>query len=139
MSGYGNLPARRRLLVRGACALTMDPALGEVADCDVLVVDGAISAVGRGLVDASAEEIDGRGTIARRHPLRVVDVADPTRPTEIAWYIPDQPPGRPAIQLNDVLVGLDGLIYVTDRLAGGLYILELEAGAQAARPTSAAG
>jgi cytosine/adenosine deaminase-related metal-dependent hydrolase len=64
MSGYGNLPARRRLLVRGAHALTMDPALGEIVDCDVLVVDGAISAVGRGLVDASAEEIDGRGTIA---------------------------------------------------------------------------
>ncbi len=42
----------------------MDPALGEIADCDMLVVDGAISAVVRGLVDASAEEIDGRGTIA---------------------------------------------------------------------------
>jgi len=64
LSGYGNHPARRRLLVRGAYALTMDPALCEVADCDVLVVDGPISAVGRGLVDASAEEIDGRGTIA---------------------------------------------------------------------------
>jgi hypothetical protein len=71
--------------------------------------------------------------------LRVVDVADPTRPTEIAWYIPDPPPGRQATQLNDVLVGLDGLIYVTDRFAGGLYILELEAGAEAARPGSAAG
>jgi len=71
--------------------------------------------------------------------LRVVDVADPTQPTEIAWFIPDPPPGRPAIQLNDVLVGPDGLVYVTDRLAGGLYILELEAGAEAARPGSAAG
>ena len=66
--------------------------------------------------------------------LRVVDVSDAADPTEIAWYIPDAPAGRPAIQLNDVLVGPDGLIYVTDRFAGGLYILELEAGAQAARP-----
>jgi hypothetical protein len=66
--------------------------------------------------------------------LRVYDVSDETRPVEIAWYIPDAPPGQPAIQLNDVLVGADGLIYTTDRIGGGLYILELEAGAQAARP-----
>lgn len=69
--------------------------------------------------------------------IRVLDVSDPAAPTEIAWYIPDAPPGRPAIQLNDLLVGPDGLIYVTDRFAGGLFILELEAGAQAARPRSA--
>jgi hypothetical protein len=66
--------------------------------------------------------------------IRVLDVADPRHPTEIAWYVPDAPPGQACIQLNDVLVGPDGLVYVTDRYAGGLYILELEAGAQAARP-----
>ena len=47
-------------------------------------------------------------------------------------------PSTGAIQLNDVLVGPDGLIYVTDRFAGGLYILELEAGAEAARPVPSA-
>jgi hypothetical protein len=66
--------------------------------------------------------------------IRVLDVADPTNPTEIAWYVPDPPPGRETIQLNDVLVGSNGLVYVTDRYSGGLYILELEAGAEAARP-----
>jgi hypothetical protein len=66
--------------------------------------------------------------------LRIYDVSDATRPTEIAWYIPDAPPGQPAIQINDVLVSADGLIYATDRVAGGLYILELGAGAAAARP-----
>ena len=66
--------------------------------------------------------------------LRVFDVTDAARPVEIAWYVPDAPPGQPAIQLNDVLVDADGLVYVTDRNAGGLYVLELTAGAQAARP-----
>jgi hypothetical protein len=66
--------------------------------------------------------------------LRVYDVSDATRPVEIAWYIPDPPPGQAAIQFNDVFVGADGIVYVTDRVGGGLYILELEAGASAARP-----
>jgi hypothetical protein len=68
--------------------------------------------------------------------LRVFDVSDPNSPTEIAFYVPDPPPGQPATQLNDILVAPDGLIYVTDRLNGGLHILELTAGAAAARPTS---
>jgi hypothetical protein len=68
--------------------------------------------------------------------LRVYDVSAADGPVEIAWYVPDPPAGRPTIQINDVLVGADGLIYCTDRDAGGLYILELEAGAAAARPSS---
>lgn len=56
--------------------------------------------------------------------LRVVDISDPARPYETAYFVPEAPPGRPAIQLNDVLVGPDGLIYATDRFTGGLYILE---------------
>lgn len=66
--------------------------------------------------------------------LRVYDVSDPTRPTEIAAWVPDPPPGRATPQLNDVLVGPDGLIYVTDRFAGGLYILELTSEVAATRP-----
>lgn len=70
--------------------------------------------------------------------LRVYDVTNPRDPCEIAYYVPDPPPGQQAAQLNDILVGPDGLIYVTDRLAGGLHILELTAGARAARPNRAA-
>jgi hypothetical protein len=55
--------------------------------------------------------------------LRVYDTTDPLHPAEIAWYVPEPPAGQPVIQLNDVLVGADGLIFVTDRLRGGLYIL----------------
>lgn len=55
--------------------------------------------------------------------LRVFDTADPLAPVEIAAYVPAPPDGQAAIQLNDVLVDADGLIFVTDRLRGGLYIL----------------
>ena len=55
--------------------------------------------------------------------LRVYDTTDPLRPTEIACYVPEAPAGQQAIQLNDVLVGADGLIFVSDRLRGGLYVL----------------
>ena len=56
--------------------------------------------------------------------LRVVDISDATRPREIAYFVPEAPPGRSSIQFNDVLVAADGLVYVTDRFTGGLYILE---------------
>jgi hypothetical protein len=56
--------------------------------------------------------------------LRVVDVSDPTAPREVAYFVPPAPPNRSSIQFNDVLVGANGLIYVTDRYTGGLYILE---------------
>ena len=56
--------------------------------------------------------------------LRVFDVRDAAAPKEIAYFVPDAPPGRSSIQFNDVLVTADGLVYVTDRFTGGLYILE---------------
>jgi hypothetical protein len=58
--------------------------------------------------------------------LRVVDIADPYRPVERAFFIPDAPPGRPAAQSNDVFVDERGLIYVTDRWGGGMDILRLD-------------
>jgi hypothetical protein len=56
--------------------------------------------------------------------LRIVDISDPVRPTEIAHYVPDSPPGQEAIQLNDLVVTEDGIIFVTDRVSGGLYVFE---------------
>jgi hypothetical protein len=56
--------------------------------------------------------------------VRVLDISDARKPREIAYYVPEPPPGRPSVQLNDLLVTADGLIYATDRFAGGPYILE---------------
>ena len=58
--------------------------------------------------------------------LRVFDVDDPTNPVEIASFVPPAAPGSAAIQFNDLTVTADGLVYVTDRAGGGLYIVEPE-------------
>lgn len=59
--------------------------------------------------------------------VRVYDVADPAAPREIASWVPTAPAGFEAAQVNDVFVADDGLIYVTDRVAGGVYVLEADA------------
>ena len=56
--------------------------------------------------------------------LRVYDVSNPSTPTELAHWIPECPPGQPAAQINDVWVGEDLLVYATDRVNGGVYILQ---------------
>jgi hypothetical protein len=55
--------------------------------------------------------------------LRVYDLTDPASPTEVAYFVPDPPPGQPAPQTDDVTVDEQGLIYLTDRAGGGLTIL----------------
>ncbi len=55
--------------------------------------------------------------------LRVYDLFDPERPEEIAHWIPACPPGQRAAQINDVWVGEDRMVYVTDRVNGGVYVL----------------
>ena len=56
--------------------------------------------------------------------LRVFDIRNKFRPEEIAFFIPPAPEGQKAPMFNDLYVDTDGLIYVSDRIKGGLYILE---------------
>jgi hypothetical protein len=58
--------------------------------------------------------------------LRVYDLSDADAPVEIAHWIPACPPGQVAAQINDVFVDAEHTVYVTDRINGGLYILEPE-------------
>ena len=57
------LPARGEFVVRGGHVLTMDASLGDLADGDVHVRDGAIVAVGRNLDAPAAQVVDGRDMI----------------------------------------------------------------------------
>ena len=52
----------------------------------------------------------------------------PILPTRPRWRtgVPDPPRGQPAAQINDLFVDATGLIWVTDRVNGGLYLLEPE-------------
>ena len=50
--------------------------------------------------------------------LRIVDVADPSAPEEVGWYIPEPCGGKSCPQTNDVDVDDRGLIYVADRYVG---------------------
>jgi hypothetical protein len=55
--------------------------------------------------------------------LRVVDIAEPRAPREVACYVPDVPPGGKRVCSNDVFVDDRGLIYLIDR-GRGLHVLE---------------
>jgi hypothetical protein len=60
--------------------------------------------------------------------LRVYDVSTPSEIREIAHFMPPAPAKQQAIQLNDVFVNEAGIVYVSDRLTGGVYILEYVGG-----------
>jgi hypothetical protein len=56
--------------------------------------------------------------------VRVYDVTEPRAPVEIAHWVGEPVPGALASQANDLFVDEDGLIWVTDRVGGGLSVLE---------------
>lgn len=60
--------------------------------------------------------------------MRAFDITNPYQPAEIAHYVPEDPPGSRAgaVQVNDVYVDENRIVYAVDRFAGGLYILEME-------------
>ncbi len=55
--------------------------------------------------------------------LRIVDIARPHAPKEVAYYVPDVPEGARRVSSNDVYVDERGLIFLIDRTRG-LHILE---------------
>lgn len=70
--------------------------------------------------------------------VRAVDMRDPFRPVEVAYYIPSTTSktipvgGRTVIQTNNVEVDNRGLIYIVDRAGTGMHILELKGRAREA-------
>lgn len=59
--------------------------------------------------------------------VRVYDTTDPYQVQEVAYFVPGTPKLSPAgaVQLNDVFVDENRIVYTQDRFTGGLYILEL--------------
>jgi hypothetical protein len=60
--------------------------------------------------------------------LRIFDLTNPLQPKEVAAFVPPAPQGSRTgtIQINDVWVDENGIVYTVDRHAGGLYILEMD-------------
>ena len=57
--------------------------------------------------------------------IRVFDLSNPFQPQEVASFIPPIPESAPANGINDIFVDENRIMYVVDRIKGGLYILEL--------------
>ena len=56
--------------------------------------------------------------------VRIQSIADPSHPVEIGYLVPPTVPrNKSTIQINDVYVDENGLIYANDRDMGGLYIM----------------
>jgi hypothetical protein len=62
--------------------------------------------------------------------LRVFDISDPLQPTEVAYFVPDDPPVRQGpkpdklvTQFEDVLVDHRGYVFCTDKNRG-LFVIE---------------
>ncbi|MFL5981836.1 MAG: amidohydrolase family protein [Gaiellaceae bacterium] len=53
----------QRLLIRNGFVVSMDPDVGDVPNGDVLVEDGKIAEIGRGLEASGVEEVDATGMI----------------------------------------------------------------------------
>jgi len=93
---------------------------------DVSELDSPWSRIGRFGAHQYREKMDGTLVYLTWFSggLRVVDVADPFHPNEVAHFIPEPTNGNESPQSNDVDVDDRGLIYLLDR-NNGLDILEM--------------
>jgi hypothetical protein len=59
--------------------------------------------------------------------VRVFDTTNPYQVEEIAYYVPGKPAlsASGAVQINDVFVDENAIVYAIDRFGGGVYILEM--------------
>src|SRR5438034_989010 len=55
--------ARRRVLIRNGCVLTLDRAVGDFLEADLLIEDSAIAAVAPSIAADDCEVIDAAGMI----------------------------------------------------------------------------
>ena len=69
--------------------------------------------------------------------LRAFDISDAHNPVDVAHWIPASPAGQDATQINDLYVDADHTIFVSDRIGGGIYVLQPDA-ALSARMAAAA-
>ncbi len=60
--------------------------------------------------------------------IRVYNLKNPYQPELIAYFVPPAPENSrvPAIQMNEVYVDENGIVYAGDRWAGGLYVMEMD-------------
>ena len=55
--------------------------------------------------------------------FQIIDISNPHTLKEVAYFMPDVPPGAERVSSNDVTMDDRGLIYLLDRVRG-LHILE---------------
>lgn len=91
----------------------------------VRVVDGASRLTG--MTPSTWNDANGTGRVSSvawfAHGLRIVDIANPHAPREVAAFVPPVPEGFKRVCSNDVCFDSRGLLYLIDRNRG-LHILE---------------
>ena len=60
--------------------------------------------------------------------VSAIDISNNLDHSEVAYFIPPKPENSivNSVQINDVYVDENRIVYAVDRHAGGLYILEIE-------------